>query len=90
MCGQQDKPGKQQHAQNAEFDIGATLQKLVPFAEVFHQGHQQDEYFDQDQHRTAGQHALLAQPLCPFRVLSAAIKIAAQICTTRFPANDRV
>lgn len=54
MRSQQDKPGKQKQAQNAEFDIGAALQELVPSAEVLHQGHQQDERFDQDQHRTAG------------------------------------
>ncbi len=90
MRSQQHKPGKQQHAQNAEFDIGATLQKPVPFTEVLRQGHQQDEDFDEDQHRTAPRQAFGAQSSRSFRILSAAIKTAAQIRTTRFPASARV
>jgi hypothetical protein len=52
--------------------------------------HQQDEHFSEDQDSTAGQHAFLAQPSSPFRILVASIKTAAQNCTARLPAKTRV
>ncbi len=87
MRHQQHKPGEQQQAKNAELNVPAAMQELVPAVEVLGERHQENEHRGEDQHCAAAKHASLGHPPGPFRMFVASIETALQRCTTRFPAN---
>lgn len=87
MRHQQNEAGKEQQAKHAELDIAPALEKSVPSAEMLGERHQGRQNAGQDHHCATEQKPFLAHMQCPFGILPAAIKTAAQTWTTRFPAN---